>query len=498
MAEDYLDLRVYFDILLRRRRVILLLVLLFAGVAYAYSRTLPSEYRAATGLVVAPNRANLTLSDALQLSAEDGQRVDLRYRNAALLEVARSIQIAQAVLVQEPDLVTALNTSNPARVARMMDISGKDDWISIQAKAPTPRLATQLARAWVHETANRINTLYAVDAVVEANLEAEAATAWEDYLQTQTALEDFLRGSSSAEIEGQIRRLETSLAWTTLDVELVNTYRQEALLKQLLLDAEALKLRLQRDAVATPDWGVAVAFINLQSQAFGGQLAGQSFQQSDTLGSLSFSLPGTISGNWQFDLSGAPPAVTVADVEALIAVLNGKLATVQAQLAETFGTGSGLQERAPQIEVIAQELTLLRAQWEQEQARQLQLSAVRDAAWQTYTALVNKLREVRVERAVAIQEVQVAFEPFPPLSRSAPKVSINTAIGAVAGLLLGVVWALGQAYLGQGLVIKTRVKLLDWGLNASGLPNFTPVERAAAADAARFAAQSAGMSATSE
>lgn len=470
MTDEFIDLRVYFDLLLRRRRIILLLTLLLAGLVYAYSQTLPSEYRAVTGLIVAPNRANLRLPGDLQLSAEDGQRIDLRYRNAALLEVARSIHIAQTVLLQEPDLVQALGTSNPARVARMVEISGKDDWIGIQAKASTPQLATRLARAWVHAAAERINRLYAVDAVIEVNLEAEAQNTWADYLQKQAALEAFLGENSIASLEAQIQSLETSLAWTAFDMKLVNALRQETQLQELLLDAEMLKQKLQRGS-AEPDWGTVVAFINLQTQAFGGQLAGQVVPVSQ-----SFTVQEAALGSLHFDLSGPPPTITVADVETLIGVLQNKLAMVQAQLttlAESEG-GVGDQGRTLSIEGLAQELTALRARLEQEQARQRQLTSARDAAWQSYLALTNKLQEVRVERAVAVQEVQVAFDPFPPAQRSAPKVLTNTAIGALAGLLLGVVWALGQAYLGQGLVINTRWSWLGWLLNASGLPHYPP------------------------
>lgn len=473
MDEDTIDLRIYIDILLRRRRVILLLTVLVALAAFISSQFLPAKYQAVSGLVVAPKRADLRLTASLGLTAEDAQRVDLRYRNAALVEIAGSLEIAQRVIERNPDLAIELETRNPARLAGMMAITGKEDWISIQAEAPMPQLAVALARAWVHEAAAHINAVYAVDAVVESNLEVEAQAAWTDYQQAQAVLENFLRDSRIVAIEGQIQGLENSLDWTTFDMQLANTYRQEALLQQLLLDAHALRQHVQGGG-STPagNWGTALAFVTLQSHAFGGHLAGQSYTQSDAAGMLDLTIQGVTAGFWQFNLSGEPPVVTVEDVDNLIVALEAKLVTVQARFATPVTESGNAPARTAQIAALAQELTALRAQLEQEGARQLQLISARGAAWESYTALINKLREVRVERAIAIHEVQVAFEPFSPRERSTPRVSMNMMIGVMAGLLAGVVWALGQAYLGQGLVIETRTRASRWLLNASGLPNF--------------------------
>jgi len=109
---------------------------------------------------------------------------------------------------------------------------------------------------------------------------------------------------------------------------------------------------------------------------------------------------------------------------------------------------------------------------EQDDAMSRQLTATRDAAWQTYLALVNKLREVQVEQAVTAKEVQVAFEPLPPARPSAPNTAMNIGLGLVVGVFLGVVWALGQSYLGRGPVIQARTKVGQWLLNASGLPHY--------------------------
>lgn len=473
MQEDYIDLRVYLDILLRRRRVIVLIVALLAGAALVYSLVSAPVYRSSTGLVVAPKRADLSLNSALNLTAEDGQRVDLRYRNAALLEIAQSLEIAQRVMENNPDLAPALGVQTPAGLARKVEISGQEDWISIQASAGDSDVAARLASAWAWEAANRINALYAPDIVVQNNLELESQSALKTYQEAQGALESFLSGSRVAELQSQIQKLETSLNWAALDMQLVNTYRQEVLLRQLLQDAEALKQQLQDQTASSGNsWGVAMSFITLQTQVFGGQLAGQSYQQSTDGSSLDLTLAGLTPGVWYLDLSTTPPAVTVADVENLIGVLENKLQRVQVELATPLADSELTQARSAQINALALELTGLRMQLEQESAQLRQLTSARDAAWQTYQALINKLREVQVESAVTIQEVQVAFEPLPSSKPSAPSLVMNVGLGLMAGLLIGVVWALAQAYIGQGAVIPARTKLGRWVLNASGLPNY--------------------------
>jgi len=473
MEEDYIDLRAYLDVLLRRRRGIALFAVLLMLVGGLYSLLTPPTYQAATGLVVAPKRADLRLTAVLNLSAEDAQRVDLRYRNAALVEVAGSAEIAQRVMAADPALMDALNVRGPSALVRQVEVEGKDDWIAIQASAPTAELAARLAAAWAHEAEIHINALYAPDSTVTDNLEQESQTALGEYQRAQAEWEAFLGQSRSAELESQIQRLETSLNWATLDMPLANTYRQEALLQQLLLDAEALRQSLQQaGGVSVGNWGTAMSFITLQTQAFGGQLAGQSYQQSSGENAMDLTLQGISPGVWYLDLSAPTPTVTTKDVDALITILKAKLALVQARLATPPAEDSAVQARATQINELAQELTALRLQLEQENAMSRQLTATRDAAWQTYLALVNKLREVQVEQAVTAKEVQVAFEPLPPGTSSAPNTAMNIGLGLVVGVFLGVVWALGQAYLGRGSVIQARTKAGQWLLNASGLPNY--------------------------
>lgn len=475
MQEDFIDLRVYVDILLRRRRVIVLLAALLAGAALLYSLLSAPVYQSKTGLVVAPKRADLSLTSVLNLSAEEYQRVDLRTRNAALVEIARSLEIAQRVMEADPDLASALDVRAPGGLAAKVEVSGKDDWISIQASAGDPDLAARLASAWARETEKRINTLYAPDLVIENNLELESQSALVVYQEAQVALEDFLRQSRVAELQGQIQKLETSIDWSALDLQLMNTYQQEVLLHQLLRDAEALKQQLQRDAGSSNNsWGVAMSFITLQTQTFGGHLVGSSYRQNIAGLSMDLTSRGVSPGTWYLDLSATPPLVTVADIEALMRVLETKLQQVQADLATPIADNAMTEARSTQIDDLAQELTRLRMELEQENAQLRQLTSARDAAWDTYQALINKLREVQVESAVTSQEVQVAFEALPPAKPSEPRMVMNVGFGLIAGLLLGVVWALMQAYIGQAALLHARTKLGRWLLNASGLPNYPP------------------------
>ncbi|MBN1921128.1 MAG: hypothetical protein JW892_07795 [Anaerolineae bacterium] len=475
MQEDFIDLRVYVDILLRRRRVIVLLAALLAGAALLYSLLSAPVYRAKTGLVVAPKRADLSLTTALDLSAEEYQRVDLRTRNAALVEIARSLEIAQRVMENHPDLASALEVETPGALAAKVEVSGKDDWISIQVSAGNPDLAARLASAWAQEAEKRINTLYAPDAVIENNLGLESQSALETYQETQVALEDFLRQSRVAEIQSQIKKLETSIDWSALDLQLMNIYQQEVLLNQLLRDAEALKQQLQRDAGSSSNsWGVAMSFITLQTQTFSGHLVGSSYRQNLAGLSMDLTSRGVNPGTWYLDLSATPPLVTVADVESLMRVLEAKLEQVQAELATPIADNALTQARSAQINDLAQELTRLRLELEQENAQSRQLVSARDAAWDTYQALIKKLREVQVESAVTSQEVQIAFESVPPSKPSEPRLVMNVGFGLIAGLLLGVVWALLQGYVGKASLIPARTKLGRWLLNASGLPNYPP------------------------
>jgi hypothetical protein len=96
------------------------------------------------------------------------------------------------------------------------------------------------------------------------------------------------------------------------------------------------------------------------------------------------------------------------------------------------------------------EIKGLRAQLEAEQARERQLAQARDLAWETLTALKNKVAELSLARAAASSEVRLAapavvpVEPVPGLG-----LLVAVALAGMVGLLAAVFMALMADYLGK-------------------------------------------------
>ena len=88
----------------------------------------------------------------------------------------------------------------------------------------------------------------------------------------------------------------------------------------------------------------------------------------------------------------------------------------------------------------------LESELEEEEARRLELERARDLAWQTYRALARKADEVNVAAETVGSEVKFAMPAIKPSSPVAPRKVMNTALGLMLGLVIGVLGAFGLEY----------------------------------------------------
>ncbi len=494
MYEDELiDLRVYVDALLRRRRLILTLALLAALGAFVTSLLLPPSYEATAAVAVIPQRSNIILTQDFLLSEDELRRVDIQRRGDALLEIANSLKTSDLVLRTEPELLLTGEGGRQA-LARAIEVQLRGDLLVITAVAGDPETATTLANAWAAATVAQINDIYAFNSQTLLELDLQVAEAWKEYQGAQGDLELFLSTSEIPDLESRIQQkalllaaYEGALAETqsarylkeleAQSLRLSDLYIREAEIEQQILDARFLAEQLgDEDLSLARSWGLALAYIDLQTQVYG--------QTSPQL---------------QVDLSGSAPGLTGADVERLIAVLQEKQIEVRSQIglvtrslgevsnsnSETVTEGAVEEQIALQVE----ELAVLQSRLEREGARRSELTESRDVAWTAYTSLANKLRELKVEEVVATSEARLAFEALPPSSSSGPRTLLNTVVAGTVGGFLGILGAFAIEYLTPQPVLAGSARRRGLGgwffREVSGLPGYgrRAVEREGAPDA---------------
>lgn len=481
MYEDELiDLRVYVDALLRRRRLIVTLALLAAVGAFVTSLLLPPTYEAAAAIAVTPRRSNIILTEDFLLSEDELGRVDVQRRGDALLEIANSLKTSDLVLKTEPELLTMWE-GGPQALARAVEVELRGDLLVITAVADDPETATTLANAWAAATVRQINDIYAFDPETLSEIDLQVAEAWEEYQGAQDDLELFLSTSEIPDLESRIQQkeilldaYENALAQSQsarylqeLEAqrrELADLLARDAEIEQQILDARFLAEQLGDEELSlAKSWGLALAYIDLQTQVYG--------QTPPQL---------------QVDLSGTAPGLTVADVERLMSVLQEKQGEVRSQIAlvtQSLGQVSApnseaLTESAVDEQVAMQvgELAVLQSRLEREMARESELTAARDVAWTAYTSLANKLRELKVEQVVATSEARLAFEALPPSTPSGPRTLLNTAVAGTVGAFLGILGAFAIEYLTPQPVLAGSARrrgLGGWLFGeASGLPGY--------------------------
>lgn len=443
---EYIDLRVYLDLLLRRRRLIVVAALLAALTAFGVSQLLPPTYEATAALSVAPRRSNITLTQDFVLSEEEQELMDVQRQADALTEIAGSLKVADVVAKAHPEFfgegaAELEEQKRTSSLARAVEVTTKGDLLVITASADDPEKATALANAWLEATTAQINAVYALSPETEQELDLQREAAWEDYQQAQAALEAYLAESPIPNLEQQISALKSQLS---------DLYGQANQVKQQLTDARALREQISQGE--TPDaesWGTLVAFVAMQSRIFGGA-----------------QMPGLM----QLDLGGPTPSLSLNGVDQLIKALESKQAEIEEEIAVLAPpAGSDVSTDASPPTVAA-----LEAQLESARAELTQLHEARNASWTTYTSVLNKLRELRIERSVSASEARTAFEALPPSEPSSPRVLLNTALAGIVGLMLAVGGVFLMAYLfpeeeNNGLVADIGV--LQWLLaDRPGLP----------------------------
>lgn len=323
----------------------------------------------------------------------DEEASALNIERATLIALVKSSSVASQVVEQLGDKLEPGERGLASLISKVQ-VANQGDFIEIKVKDPDPEQAADIANAWAESYVSYVNGLYSGLLQSTEELMAQADAAKLEYEEAEGAWEDFVRDNRTDELGRQIS-----------DIELL------CQLKSLRQQFEA-GTSSSASTVAT-----SLAFILLQTSAF-----------TDTPAEFQISLDEIASIN-----------VSLADFDALMATLEAR---------SSITTGQSVSE-------LRQEILELKAEQEQEKARQLELETAKDIAWESYVAAASSLLEAEIapgSQGAIVQITELAVVPTSPVSTHRV---MNIVIALVLGLIVGILVAFVVAYF-QNTPKKTR------------------------------------------
>ena len=302
----------------------------------------------------------------------------------ALLALAKSPSVANQVIKQLGNELEP-NERKTNKMLAKIGVSSEGDLIRISAKSNNPQKAVTIANAWAESYKSYVNDLYGGLLQSSQELKAQLDTSEKEYKEKQKALENFIKDNRIADLSQQISDKEI-----LYDVRLLR---------------EHIKSSSSSDASSTAN---SLALVLLQTRAFTSLPEGLQISLDSSSGS----------------------DATLSAVDSLISTLEARAGGKK---------GQSLTE-------LRQDTLLLKAELEQESARQRELEGARDITWEAYTTIAGKI----VETDVAVQGqdgiVRVARFADEPISPTASRRVTNPCIALVLGLIVGVFAAFGVEY----------------------------------------------------
>ena len=208
---EEIDLRRYFQVLLRRWKMILGITCAAALGAFLISLTLPPVYEAKALVAIVKAKSDITFEPKFKTIGEEelavlGRLWDKWYeaRRKALAEMVQNAAIAREVV----NRLKGTFEEKEAEPSYLMEkVEGKvgtggGDIIAICVKWNDPQEAALIANTWARLYEEHINKLYATAPLAYAkSIEDELKKAKKCYLSAQEALERFISQNKIKEIE---------------------------------------------------------------------------------------------------------------------------------------------------------------------------------------------------------------------------------------------------------------------------------------------------------
>ena len=373
--------------------------MLAAVAALIISLIVPPQYEATALIAAAHQRYQLQFDPRIP-TVPDAQTPQ---PTRALPELAMADSVLNGVIGQLHGQLTPDDRTLANFERRLSARAGADpSLIRLSARSEDPQQAQTIANTWAKDYVAYVNDLYQQAASDEAFFVTQTAEARSTLETAEQALIDYQGRNPGAVIDAQLASKQAALT---------NYLSNNRTITLIIQDARSLQQQLARQK---PDSSTALA----------DELAAL-YLQVDALNSQT-TVP------IQLQIGGSGPLATRTTSEQ--ASLLGTLVDV-------------LQEKSKEIDqqitALGPDILALQQQQQQAQVELDRLTRDRDVARDTFQALARKLDEVKVGTREDTGPVQLASEAALPTEPIGPRKAVNTLLGAIIGLVLGI----GAAYL---------------------------------------------------
>jgi uncharacterized protein involved in exopolysaccharide biosynthesis len=458
--------------------ILLIGIVLGPAIAAVIQSRAPATYMAEA--LVAPNRTITHVDFGAQIKTVDDNSATTSAgtmtpeRRQALVDLIRSSDVESQV-IKDLDGKVPADELRPGTLIQHVagDIRARSEILSIRATAPSASDAAMIANAWANEYVTSVNQIYSGTST-DGSLTTLRDQAQQQLNAAETALSQSMQNSKLEALDGQIqskqalltllqtpyqpqdasnqststspsasptpspRSDQRSAAGPSSDYRLAERRTLDDLaqtLRRIDVTRESVRALLAQSAAngsMSPSDAAALAIIKTQLVSISDGLPSQ----------LQLQLPSTVNQDSTTDLQ----------------TLASSLDQARAQVANEFNTRKAAYEQnlSQQVSQLEADLRDIRAQREAARAERNQLTAARDLAQETYTALAKKAEEQRVANSAAGHEVELASQA----NFASPVPRQNILVLAAAGLV--------------GLVLAAGVALFRWYvLGLSGRPERT-------------------------
>jgi uncharacterized protein involved in exopolysaccharide biosynthesis len=391
-VEIEIDLRRHFEVLLRHWWLIVVTTIIVALAAYIWQSLQPPAYQAVALVAITKSQYTLNFDPRFETVANTTQA----YK--AYPELAKSDDLLQSVFVKldpQPASIETVGSLDNMLTAQ----SGADpSLIRLQVQGCNPADVARIANVWAETFITRANEIYgAQDQAQVQSFEVQAAVAEKELQAGEQALIDYQAHDQSLVLQNELS--------STLQMQ-IDYLADQRNTTYLLQDIAGLRKQLGEQPGTNPS-GLAdrLTALFLQIKAYKAQA----------------DVPIQI----QFSNSDAVISATVSEQIAFLDGLNGSM---QTQLA---GIETRLKDLEPRI------LTL-QLQLQQISAEKDRLTRTRDTSRQAAMTLAQKVEETRIAVQSNKGEMQLASHAAVPDFPISSRKLVNTVLGGIAGLILGI------------------------------------------------------------
>ncbi|MGE5221283.1 MAG: GumC family protein [Omnitrophica WOR_2 bacterium] len=432
--DDEIDLRPYIRQIIRKGWMIILLGIIFAGLAYFYSRKQPKLYNATSIVLLTRSRPTLNLAQQFPTISDP---VDIGARLNAILTLIQSDTVVNQV---SKDLGKS-SASIPSSLLSLKNsilVSSKGDAILIAASSADPNTALQIANIWATDSVRIINQAYNREQPL-SDIQNQIGDAQQQYKNAQEELETFIAGSQIDFIKQNI--LESTELVAKLDgdrISQIDYYSARAQsMQETIAQAEALKKQLAgSDSSNASQIADALGVINIRALALGiiTEKSTNNLQVSEPRSTFNMQisdLKNLIDSKDKYSAE-LDTIIQIAQVEQEKA--NNELNT----LAKNMVAG----KYTPMRQEAAAQLSNLEKLLESQQTKQKELTTKRDTALNAYQALLQKQTEI-MNGPQAGNEVNVASLAITPVGPISQNTTRNMLLAGVLGIMVGILGVVG-------------------------------------------------------